>query len=106
MNGITYSHEQIDECLRKQKNCSKFLDFSKAFVTVDHDILLQKLHRYGIRGYAYIWFKSYLTHKTQFVAYNGAKSKKLEIKYGVLQGSILGPLLFLIYISNLHTVCK
>ena len=75
-----------------------FLDFSKAFDTVDHDILLSKLFHYGIRGPAHKWFTSYISNRKQYVTYNGTSSTMRNITCGVPQGSILGPLLF-IYIS-------
>ena len=83
-----------------------FLDFSKAFYTVDQSILLQKLSSYGIRGMALNWFQSYLTNRYQLIAYNGVSSEKKEVKCGMPQGSILWPLLFLIYMNDLADVCK
>ena len=83
-----------------------FLDFSKAFDTVDHIILLSELYHYGIRGIVLSWFSSYLSNHKQYVSYNNVSSNIKTISCGVRQDSILGPVLFLLYVGDLTNVCK
>lgn len=81
-----------------------FLDLSKAFDTLDHNILLHKLENYGIHGIPLNWFESYLRNRSQYVEFRTSVSQKKIISTGVPQGSILGPLLFLIYVNDISKV--
>ena len=79
--------------------CGLFVDFQKAFDTVKRKILISKLEHYGIRGLPLCLFQNYLAKRTQFVEINKKSSNVLPINHGVPQGSLLGPLLFLINIT-------
>lgn len=94
--------EEITNAMDKEHVLvSVFVDLQKAFDTLDHEILLNKLYKYGIRGVVHQWVKSYLKDRKQFVQINNTKSKYCNIACGVPQGSVLGPVLFLLYVNDI-----
>ena len=83
-----------------------YLDLSKAFDSLEHNIIIGKLRHYGVEGVSLSLFQNYLTNREQYVEYSSAKSDTLNINTGVPQGSILGPLLFIIYINDFSQASK
>ena len=95
-----------EACDNGQYACGIYVDFKKAFDTVNHNILLDKLAHYGVRGIENNLFKTYLTNRKQHVTVSGQISDNALIEFGFPQGSVLGPLLFLIYINQLNQAIK
>ncbi len=94
-----------DLLLASDQGCISLLDLSAAFDTIDHDILIDRLQNYtGIQGQALRWFRSYLSDRYHFVYLNGVSSQLSPVKYGLPQGSVLGPLLFSIYMLPLGNI--
>ena len=102
--AIELTDKLFDNLDKKKIPLAVFIDLSKAFDTIDHDILLSKLQHYGIKGVALNWFRSYLTNRTQYVHYKDQISTEKTITTGVPQGSILGPLLFIIYVNDIANI--
>ena len=106
-HALIQLYDKISSALHNKKvTLGLFIALSKAFDTVNQEVLLDKLEHYGVRGIALQWFKSYLSCRKQLVQYNSYNSSLLHITCGVPQGSILGPLLFLVLLNDLCSVLK
>ena len=106
-DALTDITERIrDACDKGYYACGAFLDFRKAFDTINHEILLSKLTHYRIRGQAVDWFQPFVRQRVQYTSISGFDSEPSLVTHGVPQGSVLGPLLFIIFINNLHKSVK
>ena len=117
--GFRSNHSTIHPIIHLLNHCAEYTntnipeytlavlcDLSKTFDVINHDILLKKLNVYGIRGIVNKWFASYLCDRSQFVDIDGNTSSSQSISCGVPQGSILGLLLYLIYVNDIHRSCN
>ncbi len=100
------SLELVDRIIVEMDKMNIFLDFSKAFNTLDHKILFDKFEHYGVNGISLRLIESYLTNRKQYVEIDGSNSDMLSLTTSVPQGSILGPLLFIIYINGIAKATK
>ena len=102
--AIYYLLEKMNKSINTSEYClNVFIDFSKAFDSITHEILISKLSSFGISEATINWFRSYLSNRKQCVILNNHFSDSLPVLYGVPQGSVLGPTLFIMYVNDIFT---